>query len=114
MLWRSSHQVIAHAIALYQPGNRLARVLEQRPLEMRINPGLGDDAGADVGADLRLIGRDDAIERRGFDVALLRQNALERAHAKLDVGELRTAFCVCVIIAGHRRTLADPGNIGQC
>ena len=78
--------------------HRLAAVLEQRALERRIAPGLGDDAGAVVRADLGLVGLDDDVERGRVDIALLGQHGLERAHAQLHLGQLRAVLVMIVMI----------------
>ncbi len=74
--------------------DRLGGVREQRLLERRIAPGLGDDAGAVVRTDLGLVGLDDEVERGRIDVALLGQDRLERAHAQLRLRELRAVLVV--------------------
>ena len=78
--------------------DRLRRVGEQRLLEVRIGPGLGDDARAVVRADLGLVGLDDGVERGRIDVALLGQDRLERAHAQLRLGELRAVVVIMVVV----------------
>ena len=62
---------------------------EQRALESRIGPGLGDRAGAVVRADPGLVGLDDAIERGRIDIALLGQDRFQRPHPQLHLGQLR-------------------------
>ena len=73
---------------------RLGRVLEQRLLERRIAPGLGDDARADMRADPGLVRLDDAVERRRIDIALLDQNGFERPHAQLHLGQCRSIVVI--------------------
>ena len=79
-------------------GDRLGGVGEQRLLELGIDPGLGDDAGAVVRADLGLVGLDDGVERRRIDIALLGQDGLQRADAELGVGELRAVVVVMIVV----------------
>ena len=78
--------------------DRLGGVGEQRALELGIDPGLGDDAGADVRADLGLVGLDDEVERGRIDVALLGQDGLQRAHPQLRLGQLRAVLVIVVMI----------------
>src|SRR5713101_7404541 len=49
-------------------------------------------------ADLGLIGLDDEIERSRVDVALFRQDGLERAHAQLHLRELRAVLVVMMVV----------------
>ena len=87
-------------------------VFEQRLLERRIVPGLGDDTRAVVGPDLGLVGLDDGVERGRIDVALLGQHRLQRAHAQLRLGQLRTVLVivVVVIVLGHEGTFSAMGR----
>ncbi len=56
--------------------DRVGGVGDEAALELRIGPGLGDDAGADMRPDLGLVGVDDEVERLGIDIALLGQDRL--------------------------------------
>ena len=103
--------MVADAAHGLERADRLGRVVEQRLLEVRIAPGPGDHALADVRADLRLVGLDDQIERGGIDVALLGQDRLERAHAQLHLGELGAVVVasVAVILV----VLGDGVNVAE-
>jgi len=79
------HEMIADAADMAERADRLARVLDQRSLEIGIGPGLGDHAGAVMRTDLGLIGLHDGVQRGGIDIALFRQHRLQRAHAQLDL-----------------------------
>ena len=62
-------QVVAHAADQAEPADRLGRVGQQRGFELGIDPGLGDDAGTDVGAGLGLVVFDDEVEDRGINAS---------------------------------------------
>ena len=102
-------QVIADAVEQTERGDRLAGVLEQRLLERRIAPGLGDDAGAVMRADLGLIGLDDGVERRRIDIALLGQHGFERAHAQLHFRQLGAVVVVMVVVVSSSWAMAASG-----
>ena len=74
--------------------DRLGGIFQQRLLERRIDPGLGDDLGAVVRTDPGLIGLDDGVERGGIDITLLGQDRLQRAHAQLRLGQFRAVRVV--------------------
>ena len=95
--------MVADPALVTERAHRLGAVVEQRPLERGIAPGLGNDARAGVGADLGLVGFNDEIERRRIDVALLGQDRFQRSHAQLRLGELRPVFVV-VVVLGHGKT----------
>ena len=91
MLWSfgcvlDRNQVIADAIDQAERLHRPGRIRDQRLLERRIGPRLGDDAGAIVRADLGLASLDHDVERGRIDVALLRQHGLDRPDAQLHLG----------------------------
>src|SRR5580692_7041331 len=90
--------MVADPVHEAERGHRLAAVFEQRALERRIAPGLGDDPGAIVRADLGLIGLDDDVERGRVDIAFLGQHGFERAHAQLHLGQLRAVLMMVVMI----------------
>ena len=98
-------QMVADAAHVAHRGDRLGGVREQRLLERRIGPGLGDDDRAVARADLGLVGLDDGVERRRVDVALLGQHGFERAHAKLRLRQLRAVLVIVVmvviVVSGH-------------
>ena len=71
-----------------EPIDRLGRVFQQPSLELGVGPGAGDDAGADMRADLGLEGLDDLVERGRIDIALFGQDGFERAHPQLHVRQL--------------------------
>ncbi len=103
MLWRAGVFSTATmcspwrpAIAELRDGGR--RVVEQALPVGRIGPRPGDDAGAVARPDLRLVGLDERIERGGIDVALLGEDRLQRAHAKLRLGELRAMFVLVMMV----------------
>ena len=79
-------------------GHRFGGVLEQRLLEGRIAPGPGDDARADMRADLGLVGLDDAVERGRVDIAFLGQHGFERADARLHLGQFGAVVVMMVIV----------------
>ena len=97
-------QMIADPAHVAHRGDRLGGVLQQRLLERRIGPGLGDDDRAVARADLGLVGLDDGVERGRIDVALLGQHGFQRAHAKLRFRQLRAVLVVMivvVVVSGH-------------
>ena len=92
-------QVLAHPSHLL--GNRrhcFAGVFEQSLLKNWIAPCLGDHLRADMRADLGFVKLDDAIEGGGFDIALVDENRLQRAHPEIHLGQSR-AFVVIVIMS---------------
>ena len=103
------NQMVADPALVTERAHRLGAVVEQRPFERGIAPGLGNDARAGVGADLGLVGLDDEIERSRIDVALLGQDRFQRAHAQLRLGELRPVFVV-VVVLGHGKTFVVPSG----
>ena len=95
--------------------DRRGRVGDEAVLELRIGPGLGDNAGADMRPDPGLVGLDDEIERLGIDITLLRQDRLQRPHPKLHLGQLGAVVVAVVVIIvvgvlmyGHEANLARP------
>ncbi len=91
-------EMVADAADMAERADRLGAVLEQRLLERRIGPGLGDDARAVVRADLGLIGLDDGVERGRLDIAFFGQDRLERAHAQLGLGQLGMVVVVVMMV----------------
>jgi hypothetical protein len=93
---------------------RLGRVFEQRRLEIRVDPGAGDKAGAVFRADLGLVAFNQEVECCRIDIALLGEDGFERAHAKLNVGQLGmplvgmplVRMVVVMVVIGHRQTSA--------
>ncbi len=95
-----------------------SRVVEQAALEVRIGPGLGDDAGADMRPDLGLVGIDDEVERLGIDIALLGQDRLQRADAELHLRNLGAVVVVMVVamgvlMDGHAANLPRQRRLGH-
>jgi hypothetical protein len=64
------------------------------------------------GPDLGLVGLDDGVERGRIDVSLLGQDRLQRPHAQLRLGQLRTVLMmvVVVIMLGHEGTFSAKGR----
>ena len=60
-------------------------------------------------ADFGFVKLDDAIERRGFDIALVDQDRFERAHPQLHLGKIGTLI-VIVIMFSHRRNIANESR----
>ena len=89
--------MVADAAEMAELGDRLGGVGEQRLLELGIEPGLGDDAGAVARTDLGLVGLDDGVERGRIDVALLGQDGFQRADAELGVGQFRAVVVIMVV-----------------
>jgi hypothetical protein len=90
--------MVADAADMAERADRLAAVLEERLLEGRIGPGLGDDARAVMGTDLGLIGLDDGVERGRLDIAFFGQDGLERAHTQLGLRQLRMIVIVVMMV----------------
>ena len=103
-------QVIADAVDQAERLHGLGRVLDQRLLEGRIGPGLGDDAGAVVRADPGLERLDHHVERGRIDIALLGQHGLEGAHAQLHLGELRAVLVIVVVVVVVRHGKHSAGR----
>src|SRR5262249_21638101 len=80
-------------------GERRRPVGEEPSLELRIHPGLGDDARAVPRPDLRFVRVDQLVERGGIDQSPLRQKGLQRSHAELDVRERRVVGMVWIVRA---------------
>ena len=57
-------------------------------------------------ADFSFIKLDDAVKRGGFDIPLLDQNRLDRAHPQLDLGKIG-ALIMIVIMCSHRRNIPN-------
>src|SRR4051794_12805969 len=104
--------MVADAADMAERADRLGAILQQRLLERRIGPGLGDDAGAIVGADPGLIGLDDGIERGRLDVTFLGQDRLEGAHAQLGLGQLGMVVIVVVMMFTHASKIVPES--GPC
>ena len=102
--------MIADAADMAERADRLGRIIKQGAFELRIGPGLGDDARAIVRADPGLIGLHDGVERGRIDIALLGQHGLQRADAELDLGQLRVV--VVMIVIAHTRRI--PEKIRLC
>ena len=102
--------MIADPVHQAERDDRLAGIGEQRLFERRIAPGLGDDAGAVMRADLGLVGLDDEVDRRGVDIALLGQHGLKRPHAQLHLGKLRAVVVVIVMVFVLFRHGTDSDN----
>ena len=98
-------QMIADAAHVAHRGDRLGGVRQQRLLERRIGPGLGDHDRAVPRSDLGLVGLDDGVERGRVDIALLGQHGFQRADAKLRLRQLRA---VLVVVRGHDRGRVRP------
>ena len=103
MLWRSRRvldrdQMVADAADMAERADRLGGILQQRLLERRIGPGLGDDARAVVRADPGLVGLDDGVERGRLDIALFGQDRLERAHPELGLRQFRMVVIVVMMV----------------
>ena len=79
-------------------GNGRGGVLEEPCLVVGIAPGLGDDPGAVVRADLGFVGLDQHIERLRVHVAFLDQDRFERAHAQVHLREMRAVLVIVVVI----------------
>ncbi len=95
--------------------DRLAGVVQQRLLEGRIGPGLGDDLRAVARADLGLVGLDDGIERRRIDIALFGQDGLERAHPQLGLREFgMVVIVVVVVMSGHTLRIGKIQDMSRC
>ena len=106
MLWTSGvfstrHHVLALPADVPERGDGRAAVGEQPAAVVRVGPRPGDDARAVVRADPRLVGLDQQVERRRIDVALLGEDALERADPQLRVGQLRALVAVVRVRLGH-------------
>ena len=90
----------------------LGRVREQRALECRVAPRLGDDTCADMRADFGLVCLDHCVERGRIDVALLGQHSLQRPHPQLHFGQFRAVLVmivmIVVVIVRHRTLLHSP------
>lgn len=89
----------------------LGAVIQQGLPEGWIGPGLGDHLRAIVRADLGLVGLDDGVQRRRLDIAFFGQDALERAHPQLGLGQLGMVVImvvvVMVIMLGHAGTIGE-------
>ena len=105
-------QVAADLAEMAHRVDRLGSVLEQPLLERRIGPGARDDAGADMRADLGLVGFDDLVEDGRVDVALLGQHRFERAHAQRHLGQLRM-IVVVIVVGGHGPAPVQMILVGQ-
>ena len=109
-------QMVADPAHVAELAHRLGGVVEQRPLECGIAPGLGDDTRAVVRADLGLVGLDDGVERGRIDVAFLGQDGLQRAHAQLHLGEFRAVLVMMllvVIVPGHGEPSASRSLVSE-
>ena len=62
--------------------------------------------------DFGFIKLDDAIKRGGFDIPLLDQNRLDRAHPQLHLGEIG-ALIMIVIMCIHRQNTTNYRVSGQ-
>jgi hypothetical protein len=98
--------MVADSAHMAHRGDRLGGVFEQRILERRIGPGLGDDHRAVARADLCLIGLDDGNERGRIALAIIGKHRLQSAHAQLRLAELRAVvmivvMVVIVLVSGH-------------
>ena len=98
-------QVIADPADMAERADGLGRVLEQRAFEFGIGPGLGNNARAIVRADLGLVSLDDGVERSRLDIALFGEHRLERAHAQLDLGQLR--MVVIMMMLAHAASIGE-------
>src|SRR5262249_47768590 len=94
-------QMIPDPALVAERAHRLRGVLEQRLLQLRIGPGLGDDARAVARRHSGLLGLDDDVERGRSDVALLGEHRLQRAHAQLRLRALRAVLVVVIVVVGH-------------
>ncbi|MGY4418943.1 hypothetical protein ACVWY2_001368 [Bradyrhizobium sp. JR6.1] len=100
--------MVADPADMAEGADRLAGVLEQRLLEGGIGPGLGDDPGAVMRADLRLIGLHDGVERGSLDVAFLGQDRFQRAHAQFGLRQFGMVVIVVVMIMfAHARRIGE-------
>ncbi len=90
--------MVADAVHQAERDHRLAGVLDQRLFERRIAPRLGDDAGADMGPDLGLVGFHQRVDGGGVEIAFLGEHGFERADAQLHLGQLRAVVVVIVVI----------------
>ena len=99
-------QMIADPSHFSKRAGRFARVLEKRPPKSRSGPRFGDNLRANMRTDFGFIKLDDAIERGGFDVSLLDQDRLERAHPQLHLGKIG-ALIMIMIMCSHGRNIAD-------
>ena len=95
-------QVVADPADMAVFRDRRRGIIEQRLLEGGIGPGLGDDAGAVVRADLGLVGLDDAVDGRGVDIALLGQDRFQRPHPQLHLGQFRAVIVVMIMVDDGR------------
>ena len=77
--------VLALAAAVAELGDRGRGVLAQALPVGRIDPRARDHPGAVVRADAGLVGLDQLVQCRRVDVAALDQDALQRAHPKLQL-----------------------------
>src|SRR5439155_22382519 len=73
------HQVLALRTADAELGDRGRRVGQQAPAEVRIDPGTGDDQGAESRTDLVLEGVDHRVDGIAGDDALLDEQGLQGA-----------------------------------
>ena len=96
-----------------KPSEAIAAVASSKePVAVvRIGPGLGHDPARRCGADLRLVGLDQHVDRRGVDVALLDEDRFERAHAQLDLGQLAV---VVIVVVGVVVIDVRSGRHGSC
>ncbi len=93
------HEMVAHLLLEPEAGDGLVGVLQKGCLECGILPGLGNQARADVGADLGLVILDHHVERLGVEVALIGQHRFERAHPELQVRQLGHLAMMVVLMA---------------
>src|SRR5262245_66314683 len=96
--------MVADPALVTERAHGLGAIVEQRPLEWGVAPGLGNDARAGMGANLGLVGFDDEIERGRIDIALLGEDRLQCADAQLRLGELRAVFTVVMLGHGNLRS----------
>src|SRR5262249_55793952 len=92
------NQVIPDRWSARERAHTAGGIIEERALEGRVGPGPRDNAGADMRADLRFIGLDDAVKGCGIDIALLRQYRFQSAHAELRLRQLRAMVMALIVM----------------
>jgi hypothetical protein len=72
--------------------------IAQQPVAIApVHPRARDDTSAIAGADFRLVGVDQHVERRRIDIALLGQHSLERPNAPLDLAQFAVIGMVMIV-----------------
>src|ERR1700722_17990024 len=93
--------------------HRFGRIRQQRLLECRIGPRLGDDGRSGMGADPGFISFDHGVVRGRIDVALLGEHRLQRADAKLHLGQFRgMGGMIGMVVVVRHSALSVPDIAG--